>query len=141
MPIVMRKEPITDEERKEARERLKTVLPHLIIAANMAELTVPGGTIKLGILAEAPGGGGRVAASFEGAEFIRDLEVLVGPLVEIPRRAVDPNHKPEARNLCICCDCNGHEVVTGSPNAEELGRCRACKRTQAEIEEFERDSG
>jgi hypothetical protein len=38
---------------------------------------------------------------------------------------VDPNHRPEARNLCICCDCNGHEEVEGV--------CRICKRTTEEI--------
>lgn len=50
---------------------------------------------------------------------------------------VDPNHRPEARNLCICCDCNGHEVVSGPPEADDLGKCRICKRTEGEIETLE----
>jgi len=54
-----------------------------------------------------------------------------GSLYREPR--VDPNHKPEARNLCICCDCNGHEVVEGDPNA-----CRICGLTQAEIDVLEK---
>lgn len=46
----------------------------------------------------------------------------------------DPRHRPEARNLCICCDCNGHEVVSGPEGTEGIGLCRVCKKTQAEID-------
>lgn len=54
---------------------------------------------------------------------------------------VDPNHNSEARNLCICCDCNGHEVITtapeGSPFAALIGICRFCKNSQAQIDVLE----
>jgi hypothetical protein len=60
------------------KERLRAVLPHLKIAMNMAKLQVPGGTVGLGIIVKTSDGAGRVTASFEGEEFLRDLETLVG---------------------------------------------------------------
>jgi hypothetical protein len=62
----------------EARGRLRSVLPHLKIAAEMARLQVPGGTVGLGVVAKTPDGTGRITATFESEGFIRDLEMLVG---------------------------------------------------------------
>jgi hypothetical protein len=46
---------------------------------------------------------------------------------------IDPNHKPEARNMCICCNCNGHQVPIGDLN----NTCPFCGQTQAEINKLE----
>lgn len=53
------------------------------------------------------------------------------PLPE-EERWVDPNHKPEARNMCICCDCNGHQAPVGDPS----NVCPFCGLTQAEIDKL-----
>jgi hypothetical protein len=62
----------------QAEERLRGVLPHLKIAMHMAKLQVPNGTVKLAIVAKEPDGSGRITSTFEGEEFLRDLETLVG---------------------------------------------------------------
>ena len=59
------------------RKRLEAVLPHLKIATEMARLEVPGGTVKLGVIAETPGGVGRLTARFESAQFLEDLELTL----------------------------------------------------------------
>lgn len=50
---------------------------------------------------------------------------------------VDPKHNPEARHFCICCTCNGHKIVTGPVDAEDLGRCQICTLTREEISALE----
>lgn len=79
--FVIRTAEATAAEKKEAVERLKLVLPHLFIAANMARLEVPQGKVFLATIAKNPDGSGRVTASFEAEAFLRDVEALVGPLL------------------------------------------------------------
>lgn len=78
--LAMRTTPVTDDEREVARKRLRSVLPHLFIAANAALIEVAGGALQLGIIAKGPDGG-RITASFDAEAFLRDLEILVGPLL------------------------------------------------------------
>lgn len=79
--LAMRTAPVTDDEREAARRRLRSVLPHLFIAANAAMIEVQGGSLQLGIIAKSVDGGGRITASFEAETFLRDLEILVGSLL------------------------------------------------------------
>lgn len=79
--LAMRTTAVTDDEREAARKRLRSVLPHLFIAANAALIEVAGGALQLGIIAKGPDGGGRITASFDAEAFLRDLETLVGPLL------------------------------------------------------------
>ncbi len=62
----------------EARTRLRTILPHLQIAAEMAKIEVPDGEVKLSIAGMRADGTGRNIASFEAAEFLADLEAVLG---------------------------------------------------------------
>lgn len=61
-----------------AEERLYDVLPHLRLAIGMAKVKVPGGKIGLAIVAKHDDGTGQVTATFEGEEFIDDVETVVG---------------------------------------------------------------
>jgi hypothetical protein len=79
--FAMRTTAVADDEREAARKRLRSVLPHLFIAANAALIEVEGGTLQLGVIAKKADGGGRITAAFDAETFLRDLEILVGPLL------------------------------------------------------------
>ncbi len=61
----------------DAKERLKAVLPHIMIAANMAQVEVPDGIVCLAVVAKKPDGSGKLTCTFEAGDFFQDiLEVL-----------------------------------------------------------------
>jgi hypothetical protein len=82
--LAMRTTPVTDDEREAARKRMRSVLPHLFIAANAALIEVQDGRLQIGIIAKKADGSGRITAAFEAEAFLRDLETLVGPLLTRP---------------------------------------------------------
>jgi hypothetical protein len=79
---------ISDDERKAvfalaaARVRLQEAIPHIKIALRMAQLQVPDGKVGIAVIAKAPDGTGMITASFEGDDFIKDVELLCGGLPE-----------------------------------------------------------
>ena len=62
----------------DARCRLKSLLPHLEIAAEMAMIKVPEGSLYLSVMSKRPDGTGHVAASFELKPFVDDLLLVLG---------------------------------------------------------------
>jgi hypothetical protein len=63
---------------EEARQRLLEALPHVRLAMEMARIEVPGGTVGLAIIAKSTSGTGRITATFDGDEFLRDLAEVLG---------------------------------------------------------------
>lgn len=64
-------------------ERLKAIVPHLKIAASMAQIENPDGTNQLAIVSTSPDGSGHIAARFDMDGFIDDLVAVVGdPVLE-----------------------------------------------------------
>lgn len=57
-------------------EDLRSVVAHLQIATGAALLSVPGGTVKLAVVAVAADGSGKLSAMFECAEFLADVDAL-----------------------------------------------------------------
>lgn len=67
------------EMQTEARERLKTALVHMILAAKMAVLDTPAGKAELAIIARKPDGSGVVGASLtQPDDFFDDLARVLG---------------------------------------------------------------
>lgn len=61
----------------DARKRLLDMVPHLLVATEMARLQVPDGKVGLAVIATSADGSGRVTARFEG-EFAKDLAIVLG---------------------------------------------------------------
>jgi hypothetical protein len=70
------------EEKKtaaeEARERLIDAIPHIAIAMQMAKIEVPDGVVQLAVVSKRANGSGRVTATFEGEEFLKDIIAALG---------------------------------------------------------------
>lgn len=62
-----------------ALQRMRTVLPHLRVAAEDAAAEFPDGRVLLAIIVRRPDGSGMVVCDFEGDEFIADLAAVCGP--------------------------------------------------------------
>lgn len=79
----------TETEKTEAAARLKAVMPHLVLAATMAGYQVPDGKIGLAIVVTRPDKSGQVVATFEIDNFLRDIETLVGPVLDYDEEDVE----------------------------------------------------
>lgn len=62
----------------DARSRLRSLLPHLEIASDMARLDAPEGELRMAIMSKNADGSGKIGASFELEPFIKDLLELLG---------------------------------------------------------------
>jgi hypothetical protein len=60
----------------DAIDRLRAVLPHLRLAASMAHIQAPGGTVGLAIVSKRADGSGAIGATFETEAFFSDLELI-----------------------------------------------------------------
>lgn len=77
---------------QEAADRLRQVLPHIRIAAEMAKIQEPDGKLILAVGIEKPDGGGRITARFEGS-FLDDVARLLG-VYDQPGWVEPPPEKP-----------------------------------------------
>lgn len=82
-PFAMRLIEASAEEKAEATKNLRALMPMLVIAANMAQLTVPDGQVKICVADYSQEGTGQIIASFDARAFIDDLGKLLGvdPLI------------------------------------------------------------
>lgn len=62
----------------EAKKRLMGALPHISLAMEMARMQEPEGKVSLAVIVKKSDGSGRMTASFEGEEFIKDIITLLG---------------------------------------------------------------
>ena len=62
----------------DSKRRLMEILPHLMVAANMAKMQEPDGEVCLAVVSKKPDGSGRLTASFECPDFFRDMLIVLG---------------------------------------------------------------
>ncbi len=87
--------PLFTQEVKDAADRLLEVMPHLEIAANMARIEMPDGVLGLAITVK-NGKNGRITATFELDEFLKDLKAVVDFMSywELPRQVLELDQGP-----------------------------------------------